>query len=113
MKQHFGLVLLSLSLAATLGCVKASAPVVGSANAVDSNSYLTLTTTDSVIRSTKAHLAAGSFPAAIVGNINTAPNDLLPSYNVAVPAYQASHAGELAGSAPQVQLEAGKNDLNI
>lgn len=69
-------------IACLVGC---AAQVIhpGTANSFDSGVYDTLLTTDSVIQSTKADLAANKFPATIVGNVKTALNALIAAYNVA------------------------------
>lgn len=89
------------------GCVKStSTPIPGSANTFDSQSYLSLVTADSVIESTKTALVAGQFPASIAGNIKTALNALIQSYDVANPVFVAYHTAALAGQATAAQQAA-------
>lgn len=95
------------------GCAKTvTVPIPGSANTFDSSSYLTLVTTDNVIQTAKADLAAGKFPASISGNVKTALNDLIQSYNVANIAYQAYHTAAMANQATPAQATAVTNSLN-
>jgi|HubBroStandDraft_6_1064221.scaffolds.fasta_scaffold02778_3 hypothetical protein len=103
MKKLFALVL----CVAMMGCA-AKKPIVGSANQFDSDTYLTLVTTDSVIQATKGALAipagqAGAFPASVVGNVKTALNNLIAAYDVADSAYLAYHTAALAGTATATQ----------
>lgn len=89
------------------GCAKStSTPIPGSANTFDSQSYLSLVTADSVIQSTKADLTADKFPASIAGNVKTALNALIQSYDVANPVYVAYHTAALAGTATATQQTA-------
>jgi|HubBroStandDraft_1064217.scaffolds.fasta_scaffold03153_12 hypothetical protein len=90
-----------------MGCAKnTSTPIPGAANTFDSQSYLSLVTADSVIETTKADLAAGKFPASIAGNVKTALNALIQSYDVANPVYVAYHNAALAGTATTAQQTA-------
>jgi len=95
------------------GCSQNPKPVTGSANQFDSDTYLTLVTTDSVIQSTKADLAncaaspaTCAFPAGIVGNVKTALNGLIASYNAADAAWQVYHAAALTGQSTPAQQAA-------
>lgn len=100
-----------LLIALTVGCHSVAAPVPGSANAFDSDSYLTLVATHSVIESTKTDLAANSFPMAIAGNVKTALNLLITAYDTANQAYLAYHTAALAGTSTAAQQTAVTNAL--
>jgi len=95
-----------------LGCSQNPKPVTGAVNQFDSDSYLTLLTTDNVIQSTKQALVAGSFPASIAGNVKTALNGLITAYDVADTAYLAYHTAALSGTATAQQQAAVKSGLN-
>ena len=86
----------------SLGCA-AKKPIVGSANQFDSDTYIVLATTDSLIQSTKAALEANSFPPQIVGNVRTALNALITVYNVADKDYRDYHAAAISGTATAAQ----------
>ena len=88
-----------------------NASVSGAANSFDSTSYLTLVTTDSVIQTTKTDFANNAFPANIAGNVKTALNDLIQSYNVANVTYQAYHTAALANTATAAQQTAVSSAL--
>lgn len=95
--------LLTLTLCiALLGCA-AKKPIVGAANQFDSDSYLVLVTTDTVIQSSKAALAANSFPASIVPAVKSALNNLIATYDGADTVYLAYHTSALAGTATPAQ----------
>jgi hypothetical protein len=55
----------------------------GTANSFDSDTYDTLLTTDSVIQSTKADLAAGKFSPSLAVTVKKALNDLINVYDIA------------------------------
>lgn len=102
MKQRLLVLLLLLTL--TLGCAKTvTAPVPGSVNQFDSDTYLTLLTSKAVIDQTKASLAAGSFPTNISGAVKTAVNGAVTAYNLADTAYQALHTSLLNGTSTPAQ----------
>ncbi len=104
---------LALAVLFLAGCTKnTTAPVPGSASNFDSQSYLSLVTADNVIQSTKTALEAGQFPASIAGNVKTALNALIQSYDVANPIYKAYHAAALAGTATAAQQTAVTNAVN-
>ncbi len=101
-----------LALVLTVGCMKTvSAPVPGSANTFDSQTYVSLVATDNVIQSTKAALSQGQFPASIAGNVKTALNALITAYDVADPIYQAYHTAAMAGTATPAQQNAVINAM--
>lgn len=95
------------------GCSMNPKPVVGASNQFDSDTYLTLVTTDSVIQSTKADLVtcaatptACVFTAGIVGNVKTALNGLISAYNAADASWQVYHSASLAGQSTPAQQAA-------
>ena len=95
---------LALALSAVLlNCSQNPKPVVGAANQFDSDTYLTLVTTDSVIQSTKTALAGNQFPTAYVDNVKTALNNLITAYNAADTVYQAYHLAALSGTSTPAQ----------
>jgi hypothetical protein len=112
-KRHLhvtGIVVLALLLTA---CA-AKKPVQGSANQFDSDTYLTLVTTDNLIQATKTALANNAFPASIAGNVKTALNGLIAAYNAANVAYQAYHNAALTGqSTPAQQAEVERSVANV
>ncbi len=55
----------------------------GTFNSFDNATYESLLLTDSVIKSTKADLAAGKFPVSIKDSVRIALNDLITTYNAA------------------------------
>ena len=89
-----------------LGCSQNPKPVTGAANLFDSGTYLTLVTTDNIIQSTKAALAAGSFPASVVGNVKTALNNLITAYDAADAVYITYHTAALSGTSTAAQQAA-------
>jgi hypothetical protein len=103
-----------LSLIAVLilaGC--AARPIhPGAANAFDSNAYDSVLVAHSVIETTKTDLVNGAFPAGIAGNVKTALNGLITSYDLADQAYIAYHNAALAGTATAAQSTAVTNALN-
>lgn len=105
--------MLTLALAAGLGCANRTvqAPVPGSANAADSDIYLSLVTTDSLIVSTRADLASNSFPAAWVANVKKSLNGLIQAYDIANVSYIAYHTTALAGNATATQLADVQNKM--
>lgn len=104
---------LVLALTLSLGCAKrvVVANVPGSVNAFDSETYLSLVTTDSLIQSTKASLASNSFPVAWVGNVKQSLNALVQAYDVANLSYQAYHTMALAGTLTPVQQAAVSSNM--
>jgi hypothetical protein len=102
-RRLLGMLLLCAVLA---GCSANPKPVTGSANQFDSDSYLALLTTDNVIQSTKAALAAGSFPVSVAPTVKTALNALIKAYDVADPVYITYHNAALAGSSTPAQQAA-------
>src|ERR1700676_2926447 len=96
MKRLLPSLLIALSM--TVGCAMNPKPVTGSANQFDSDTYLALATADSVIQTTKADLTNGTFPVNIAGNVKTALNNLIKSYDVADKVYLAYHAAAIAGT---------------
>lgn len=95
---------LMLGLVMLVGCAKlVHAPVPGSANTFDSDSYIALVGTYTLITQTQAALAAGQFPASIAGNVKTALNDVITYYDKADLAYIAYHTSALAGTATPAQ----------
>lgn len=93
------------------GCSKqVHAPIPGSANAFDSDTYLALATIDGTIQGTRAELANNSFSPSVAEYVKKALNDLIASYDVADTTYQAYHAAALAGTAtPAMQAEVQAN----
>jgi PBP1b-binding outer membrane lipoprotein LpoB len=99
--------LATIALAIVLaGCSQNPKPVVGAANQFDSDTYLTLVTTDSVIQATKAALMNNQFPAGFVPNVKTALNHLIDAYNAADTVYQTYHTAALVGQSTPVQQAA-------
>jgi hypothetical protein len=88
-----------------VGCA-AKKPVSGSANQFDSDTYLTLITTDSVITATKTALENNQFQASIVPNVKTALNNLITAYNAADAVYVAYHNAANAGTVTATQQAA-------
>lgn len=104
MKKIISVVVLSLAM---VGCAKkVTAPIPGSANSFDSDTYLTLVTTDSVIQGTKSALAANSFPPAFVSNVKTALNALITAYDAADSVYIVYHNAAMGGTATPTQQAA-------
>ena len=94
------------------GCFKASAPIPGSANAFDSNTYLSLVTAKGVIDQAKADLAASAFPPAIAAKVKTAVNDAVNAYNIADLTYQQYHTAAIANAATVAQQVATTSAVN-
>jgi hypothetical protein len=90
---------------AMLGCA-AHKPIVGSANQFDSDTYLTLATTDSVIQATKTALANNQFSPSLTPNVKTALNNLITAYDGADAVFQTYHAAALAGTSTAAQQAA-------
>lgn len=92
-------------MAATIGCANraAQAPIPGSVNQFDSDTYLSLITTYNIIEGAKSALAAGQFPPSIAGNVKKAVNDLTRAYNVADASYLIYHTSAVAGGATAAQ----------
>jgi hypothetical protein len=110
MKLRRNLVILAVLL--TVGCAKhVSVPVPGSANSFDSDTYLSLILTDSLIQSTKADLANNSFPVTWVPNVKKALNSLIQAYDVANVSYQAYHTMAITNSATPAQKAAVQANL--
>jgi hypothetical protein len=103
MRLRYKLLIPVLALVLLTGCIGNPKPVTGSANQFDSDSYLTLLTTDTVIEATKADLNNGAFPASTVTGVKTALNALITAYDAAQPVYIAYHTAALAGQATQAQ----------
>jgi hypothetical protein len=103
---------LGLALVAEVGCLKNGAgnqvAIPGAANVADSDMYLSLVTTDSVIQSTKVDLANNSFPAAWVAGIKKALNSTIQAYDVANVSYQAYHALAVQNKATAQQLSSAQ-----
>jgi|SRR6267154_580806 len=95
-----------LALSLMLGCSQNPKPVVGAANQFDSDTYLTLVTTDSVIQNTKAALTANQFPANVVTNVRAALNRLIDAYDAADTVYIVYHNAALAGQSTPAQQAA-------
>ena len=115
MKQAILILALCLGLVA---CSQNPKPVTGSANQFDSDTYLTLVTTDSVIQTTRADLANCTpwsstcvFPASVVGNVKSALNSLIAAYNAANASWQVYHTAALSGQATQAQQAAVQSGL--
>ncbi len=102
MKQFLLVALLAL----TLGCSQNPKPIVGAANQFDSDTFLTLVTTDSVIQSTKTALTANQFPANVVTNVRAALNRLIDAYDAADTVYIVYHNAALAGQSTPAQQAA-------
>jgi hypothetical protein len=77
----------------------------GTANQFDSDTYSALQVTNSLIVSTKASYAAGSFPASIMPQVKSALNNLIQAYDIADNVYLAYHnaANSTAGATPAQQ----------
>jgi hypothetical protein len=85
-------------------CSQNPKPVVGSANQFDSDTYLTLVTTDALIQATKTQLANNAFPANIAGSVKSSLNYLINAYDAANTAWLAYHTAALAGTSTQAQV---------
>jgi hypothetical protein len=92
------------------GCA-AHAVHPGAANKFDSDSYDAVLVTHNLIETTKTDLANNAFPASIAGNVKTALNDLIKSYDIADTAYTTYHTAALAGNATAAQQTALTNAL--
>src|SRR6266849_2086336 len=110
-RTRYRIVVITLCLI-MVACSQNPKPVVGSANQFDSDTYLTLVTTDTLIQATKTQLANGAFPAKIAGNVKTALNDLITAYDAANIAWLAYHTAALAGTASPVQLNTVNGTIN-
>ena len=84
----------------------------GAANVFDSNAYDSVLVAHSVIETTKTDLANGAFPASIAGNVKTALNALIASYDAADKLYLVYHSAALAGTATTAQSTDLTNALN-
>lgn len=102
----------SLVLALALTGCAAHVTHPGAANKFDSDSYDAVLVTHNVIETTKTDLANNAFPASIAGNVKTALNDLIKSYDIADTAYQTYHSAALAGTATASQQTTLQNALN-
>jgi hypothetical protein len=78
----------------------------GAANTFDSSTYDVLIVTQSVINTTKADLAANSFPASIAPKVKTAVNALSTAYDTALNVYVTYHNAAIAGTATPAQATA-------
>lgn len=106
---------LVLSLGLLAGCSllhPVTAPIPGSANQFDSDTYLTLVTAKGVIDQTKLDLGNNAFPAAWVPNVKKAVNAAVSAYNVADLTYQEYHTSALAGTATPAQQSAVSSAVN-
>jgi len=83
-----------------------AAPVPGSLNQFDSDTYLALITAKGVIDQTKTDLINDIFPPNQVAIVKKSVNDLITYYNVSDTAYTAYHAASLAGTATLEQQQA-------
>ena|ERR1700738_3468776 len=110
-RTHYRIVV-ALALCMVITACAAKKPVSGSANQFDSDTYLTLVTTDTLIQATKAQLATGAFPVNIAGNVKTALNDLIVAYDAANTAWLAYHTSALAGMATQAQINVVNGTIN-
>jgi hypothetical protein len=90
-KILFSLILGTALVTTGCGVFHASAPVPGSVNQFDSDTYLSLVSAKAVIDQTKTDLANGAFPASITANVKKAVNDAVNAYNVADVAWQQYH----------------------
>jgi hypothetical protein len=108
-----GMAVLLLAAVFCGGCLhKVQAPIPGAANQFDSDSYLTLVTTDSVIQATKQAITNNQFPQNILRNVAIALNDLTSAYDAADASYRVYHAAAVAGN-PTVDQQADlTNKLN-
>jgi hypothetical protein len=104
-RKRLQLALILCVLLGTVGCgtQAAKAPIPGSVNQFDSDTYLALVTAYNVIEGTKSALANNQFPVSIAGNVKTALNDLVKAYNAADASYQFYHSAALAGTATPAQ----------
>lgn len=104
-RKRIQLTLILCVILASLGCgtQAAKAPIPGSVNQFDSDTYLALVTAYNIIESTKSALANNQFPASIAGNVKTAVNDLVKAYNAADASYLIYHNAALAGTATAAQ----------
>jgi hypothetical protein len=111
-RTHYRIVAVVVLCMLITACSANPKPVVGSANQFDSDTYLTLVTTDTLIQATKAQLATGAFPVNIAGNVKTALNDLITAYDAANTAWLAYHTSALAGQATQAQINVVNGTIN-
>lgn len=78
-------------------------PVVGSGNQFDSDTYLVLVTTDTLIQATEAQLNNGAFSTDNAPLVKNALNDLIKAYDIAQPVYLAYHTAALGGTSTPAQ----------
>lgn len=113
MKKYLSIALVSLLFLSS--CAMNPKPVTGTANQFDSDTYLFLLTTDSVIESTKADLAKGTFPVNSTAAVKAALNKLILAYDAADRVYLAYHTAALNGTATsdqQAAVSAALPDVN-
>lgn len=102
MKRRLSTLLLCLVL--TVGCAKqVHAPIPGSVNQFDSDSYTSLVTAKAIIDAAKTELSNGTFAPSIAANVKEAINYAVASYNVADVSYVAYHSAAVAGTATPTQ----------
>jgi hypothetical protein len=106
MKKILSIVLLCCMVSFTTNCAFNPKPVAGTVNQFDSDAYLYLVTTDSLIKETEADLTNGVFAVNLVPKIKTALNILIKSYNTANTTYLSYHTAALNGVATVTQQAA-------
>ena len=100
----------AIALFLLVGCA-AHVTHPGAANKYDSDAYDAVLVTHNLIETTKTDLGNNAFPASITGNVKTALNDLIKSYDIADTAYVTYHSAALAGTATSAQQTALTNAL--
>jgi hypothetical protein len=91
--------LLTLTLAAGLGCAAkttVTAPIPGAINSFDSVSYQTLMDAQAAINAVKADVAAGK--VTLTATQKTVLNQAIQDYDLAQAAWQAYHAGSTSNT---------------
>lgn len=115
MKRKIQLALAMCLIMASIACThNVQAPVQGSVNQFDSDTYLTLVTAKAAIDQAKVELANGTFTGKVAAAVKAAVNGAVTAYNVATTTYQAYHAAALAGtSTPSQQAAVGVAVANM
>jgi hypothetical protein len=91
------------------------APIPGSVNQFDSDTYLTLSTAKGAIDKAKTELANGAFSnATVADDVKKAINAAVTAYNTADVTYQSYHTAAVSGSAtPAQQAEVSRTLSNL
>jgi len=106
MRRNLSIATIITVLVLSIACTKSVvAPVPGSANQFDSDTYLTLVTAKAAIDAAKTALAQNPpvFTPTLAAIVKSAVNNAVTAYNVADTTYQAYHAAAIAGTATAAQ----------